>query len=163
MSKVVPIDSIDDYLRREKPYTTVAGYVAKYEDVANVTGDYKETLETLRLDYTYDEDGIVIRTYPDDGDSYAVIRFKYRDVSDDLIQIPYGTEFYGSTTDAYPCIHNGFLGGRNETIVPEWQVKDYDRANIQEGAELYRVVDGKEEKIAIFNNGRFEPIDFNNN
>jgi predicted ribonuclease toxin of YeeF-YezG toxin-antitoxin module len=163
MSKVVPIDSIDDYLRREKPYTTVAGYVAKYEDVANVTGDYKETLETLRLDYTYEKDGVVIRTYPDNGDSYAVIRFKYSDVSDDLIKIPYGTEFYGSTTDAYPCTHNGFLGGRNETIVPEWQVKDYDRANIQESAEMYRVVDGKEEKIAIFKNGRFEPIDFNNN
>jgi hypothetical protein len=163
MSKVIPIDSIDGYLKRENPYTTVAGYVAKYEDVANVTGDYKETLETLRLDYTYEKDGVVIRTYPDDGDSYAVIRFKYSDVSDDLIQIPYGTEFYGSTTDTYPCTHNGFLGGRNETIVPEWQVKDYARANIQEGAEMYRVVDGKEERIAIFRNGRFEPIDFNVN
>ncbi|MEH7085950.1 hypothetical protein V7139_24880 [Neobacillus drentensis] len=160
MSKVIPIDSIDGYLKAENPYTTVAGYVAKYEDVVNVTSDYKETLETLRLDYTYEKDGVVIRTYPDDGDSYAVIRFKYSDVSDDLIQIPYGTEFYGSTTDSYPCTHNGFLGGRNDTIVPEWQVKDYTRANIQEGAEMYRVVDGKEEKIAIFRNGRFEPINF---
>ncbi|PGY08845.1 hypothetical protein COE25_19290 [Bacillus sp. AFS031507] len=163
MSKVIPIDSIDGYLGRENPYTTVAGYVAKYEDVAKVTGDYKETLETLRLDYTYEKEGVVIRTYPDDGDSYAVIRFKYSDVSENLIDIPYGTEFYGSTTDAYPCTHNGFLGGRNETIVPEWQVKDYARANIQEGAEMFRVVDGKEEKIAIFKNGRFEPINFSVN
>lgn len=163
MSKVIPVDFIDGYLRKEDPYTTVAGYVAKYEDVANVTSDYKETLETLRLDYTYEKEGVVIRTYPDDGDSYAVIRFKYSDVSDKLIDIPYGTEFYGSTTDAYPCTHNGFLGGRNETIVPEWQVKDYARANIQEGAEMFRVVDGKEEKIAIFKNGRFEPINFSVN
>jgi hypothetical protein len=28
---------------------------------------------------------------------------------------------------------------------------------------MYRVVDGKEEKIANFRNGRFEPIDFNVN
>ncbi len=158
MSKVIPVDSVDGYLKKDNPYTTVAGYVAKYEDVANATSNYKETLETLRLDYTYEKDGVVIRTYPDDGDSYAVIRFKYSDVSDNLIDIPYGTEFYGPNKDAYPCTHNGFLGGRNGTIVPEWQVKDYARANIQEGAEMYRVVDGKEEKMAIFKNGRFEPV-----
>ncbi len=159
MSKVVPIDSINGYLREVNPYTTIGGYVAKYEDVANATGSYEETIETLRLDYTSKtKEGEFYRPYPDDGDSYAVIRFKYQEVSDDLIDIPYGTEFNWTNTDSYPCTRNGFLGGRNETIVPEWYVGNYDKAAIQEGAKMYKVIDSKEELIAVFDGERFMRI-----
>ncbi|MBD7911790.1 hypothetical protein [Clostridium cibarium] len=50
------------------------------------------------------------------------------------------------------------MGGRNGTIVPEWKVTDYNKAIIQEGAEMYEVINGKEELVAIFKSGRFRGI-----
>lgn len=75
-----------------------------------------------------------------------------------MIDIPYGTEFNGLNSDPDPCTHNGFLGGRNDTIVPEWYVGDYTKANVQKGAQIFKVVNGVKELLGVFEGGRFIPI-----
>jgi hypothetical protein len=51
---------------------------------------------------------------------------------------------------------NGFTGARNEKIIPEWEF--IGRFEPQNGAELYKVVNGKEQLIATFDKGKFRPI-----
>lgn len=155
MNNVLRIEDTNNYLREDEPFTTVSGYVAKYDDVEKIGTDYSDIREALRLDYKDTNGGY---PYPEDGNSYAVIRFKYDNVTDDLIDIPYGEGFYGTNTDPAPCTQNGFLGGRNDTIVPEWKVTDYTKATIQEGAKMYKVTNGKEELLAIFKDGRFRKV-----
>lgn len=145
LQKTLPIKEVEKYLSGE--YTEIGGYVAKVEDVADVRM-YDDVVETSRLDYTT-RDGS--RPYPEGENSYAMIRFKTSHV--DEIDIPYGERFGGSNNDGPPCTQNGFTGARNGRILPEWKFNSYYKP--QNGAELYEVINGEENLVAIYSNGRF--------
>ncbi len=102
LQKMIPAKDIEKYV--DGSYTAVGGYVAKAEDVHDITS-YKDFVESLRLDYT---DGSGKRQFPEEGSVYGVIKFKSQAVSH--VDIPYGTVFGGKTTDGPPCTLNGFQG-----------------------------------------------------
>ena len=145
LQKTLPIQDVDKYLSGQ--YTEIGGYVAKVEDVADVRM-YEDVVETSRLDYTT-RDGS--RPYPEGGNSYAMIRFKTSKVEE--IDLPYAERFGGTNTDGPPCTLNGFTGARNGRIVPEWTFNGYYKP--QNGAELYKVINGEEILIGNYKNGRF--------
>ncbi|WP_369899946.1 hypothetical protein [Bacillus manliponensis] len=140
LQKTIPFADIEKYLAGI--YKEIGGYVAKAEDVGHIS-KYDDVVESSRLDYTY-EDGT--RPFPDDGDTYGMIRFK-SDYADE-INIPYGEKFNGKNTDGPPCTLNGFTGSRNGEIIPEWKFSGYYFP--QDGAELYKVVNDNEKLIAVF-------------
>ncbi|MEH7475519.1 hypothetical protein V7158_27850, partial [Priestia megaterium] len=140
LQKTIPAKDIEKYV--DGSYTAVGGYVAKAEDVHDITS-YKDFVESLRLDYT---DGSGKRPFPEEGSTYGVIKFKSQAISH--VDIPYGTVFGGKTTDGPPCTLNGFTGSRNGETVPEFKFDNYyPPAN---GAELYQVVNGEEVLLATY-------------
>lgn len=151
MQKVIPIGDLKNYLNGD--YKTIGGYVAEAGDTLNVTKTYSETVESLRLDYL---DGSGNRVYPDGGTEYCVVRFKANKGVWDNVTIPYGEKLGGVNTDGEPCTLNGFLGGRNGTIIPEWKMQGYIEPD--KGAEIFKVVNGVEELVAIFNGSSFTPM-----
>jgi hypothetical protein len=98
----------------------------------------------LRLDYL-DWNGN--RPFPDDGDTYGVIRFKT--ANSDEIRIPFGNKFdvENPIKDGPPCTQNGFLGGRNDTVVPEYIFNDF-YAPVE--GEIFIVVNGEEKLIGYY-------------
>lgn len=152
IQKVIPEKDIQNYLNGK--YTTVGGYVAKAEDVVRFR-QYQDLLESLRLDYL-DWNGN--RPFPDDGDTYGVIRFKTDEI--DEINVPFGAKFdvENPIKDGPPCTQNGFLGGRNNTVVPEFRFNEYFSPT---EAELYITVNGKEKLIGYYDvsNQRFRPFE----
>src|SRR5690625_4397820 len=140
LQKTIPVNDVDKYLSGD--YTEIGGYVAKVEDLSNVRM-YDDIVESLRLDYV-SWDGS--RPYPKDGESYAMIRFKTNKV--DEIEIPYGERLGGTNTDGPPCTLNGFTGARNGQIVTGRAFGNI--RNPQHGVELYKIVQGEEKLIGIF-------------
>ena len=55
----------------------------------------------------------------------------------------YAERFGGTNTDGPPCTLNGFASARNGRVVPEWTFNGYYKP--QNGAELYKVINGEEE------------------
>ncbi len=152
IQKVIPEKDIQNYLGGE--YTEIGGYVAKAEDVIQFR-DYQDLLESLRLDYL-DRNGS--RPFPDNGDTYGVIRFKTANSNE--IDIPFGEKFNVDNPiyDGPPCTQNGFLGGRNDTVVPEFRFNGYFSPT---EAELYITVNGKEKLIGYYDilSKRFIPLE----
>ena len=89
--------------------------------------------------------------YPKNGDTYGYIKFTTDDI--DKVKIPYGKIFGGSNTDGPPCTLNGFTGARNGEIIPEWVFHSSVEPNV--GAELHKVVKGKDTIIGIFDGEHF--------
>ncbi|MED4322130.1 hypothetical protein P9232_11795, partial [Weizmannia sp. CD-2023] len=149
LQKTIPTSDIEKYLSGK--YTQIGGYVAKVEDVANIRM-YDDVVESSRLDYTTSDGS---RPYPEGENSYGMIRFKT--VKADKVSIPYGERFGGTNIDGPPCTQNGFTAARNGKIVPEWKFDKY--YNPQNGAELYKVVNGNEYLLGIYSNGKFIKVD----
>ncbi|WP_434778241.1 hypothetical protein [Neisseria sp. Ec49-e6-T10] len=63
----------------------------------------------------------------------------------------YGKVLGGTARDISPAMQNSFLASRNGEIIPEWVAP---KAFPQDGAELYRVVDGKEKLLATFSKSK---------
>ncbi|AME06567.1 T7SS effector LXG polymorphic toxin [Bacillus siamensis] len=145
LQKTIPIQDVENYLSGK--YTEIGGYVAKAEDVANIRM-YDDVVESSRLDYAF-PDGT--RPYPEGGDSYAMIRFKTSNPEE--IEIPYGKQFGGSNNDGPPCTQNGFTGARNGKIIPEWVFTR--RMKPKAGSELYKVINGQEQLVGIFDGKKF--------
>ncbi|OCB92970.1 putative ribonuclease YokI [Bacillus amyloliquefaciens] len=145
LQKTIPIQDVENYLSGK--YTEIGGYVAKAEDVANIRM-YDDVVESSRLDYAF-PDGT--RPYPEGGDSYAMIRFKTANPEE--IEIPYGKQFGGSNNDGPPCTQNGFTGARNGNIIPEWVFTR--RLKPKAGSELYKVINGQEQLVGIFDGKKF--------
>ena len=74
----------------------------------------------------------------------------------DKISIPYGKDFGGMNTDGPPCTLNGFTAARNGEVVPEWTLDA--RITPNEGAELHKVVNGKDAVVAIFYGEHFVKV-----
>ena len=101
-------------------------------------------VESSRLDYVT---GDGVRSYPEGGDTYGYIKFKTEEI--DKISIPYGK-------DGLPCTLNGFTAARNGEVVPEWTLDA--RITPNEGAELHKVVNGKDTVVAIFDGEHFVKV-----
>ncbi|WP_434777188.1 hypothetical protein [Neisseria sp. Ec49-e6-T10] len=111
--------------------------IARAEDVQYIK-NYDEVVETLQLDYD-------ATPFIESKNSYGLIKFKVQ--KPDTVDIPYSKVLGGAEDIKAPCTGNGFTATRNGDVIPEWKAA-YDLP--QDGAELYRVVDGKEELIARY-------------
>lgn len=136
IQKTIPASDIDKYIG-EDGWSTIGGYVARYDDVSHIKG-YDNVVESSRLDYVT---GDGVRPYPEGGDTYAYIKFKTTDA--EKIKTPYGEIFGGTNTDGPPCTLNGFTGARNGQIIPEWSLSG-EYVKPKKGAELHKVVNGKD-------------------
>ncbi|MBL5769363.1 hypothetical protein [Heyndrickxia sporothermodurans] len=140
LQKTIPASDIEKYLSGE--YVEIGGYIAKFDDVGHIK-NCDDVVESFRLDYTSWNGN---RLFSVDGNVYGKIKFTTNNV--DNIEIPYGERFGGTNTDGPPCTQNGFTGSRNGEFVPEWHFNN--RYFPDNGAELYRVTDGTEKLVAIF-------------
>ena len=66
IQKTIPASDIDKYIG-EDGWSTIGGYVARYDDVSHIKG-YDNVVESSRLDYVT---GDGVRPYPEGGDTYA--------------------------------------------------------------------------------------------
>ena len=149
IQKTIPASDIDKYIG-EDGWAAIGGYVARYDDVSHIKG-YDNVVESSRLDYVT---GDGVRPYPEGGDTYGYIKFKTEEI--DKISIPYGKDFGGMNTDGPPCTLNGFTAARNGEVVPEWTLDA--RITPNEGAELHKVVNGKDTVVAIFDGEHFVKV-----
>lgn len=150
IQKTIPASDIDKYIG-EDGWSTIGGYVARYDDVSHIKG-YDNVVESSRLDYVT---GDGVRPYPEGGDTYAYIKFKTTDA--EKIKTPYGKIFGGTNTDGPPCTLNGFTGARNGQIIPEWSLSG-EYVKPKKGAELHKVVNGKDTVVAIFDGKHFVEV-----
>lgn len=150
IQKTIPASDIDKYIG-EDGWSTIGGYVARYDDVSHIKG-YDNVVESSRLDYVT---GDGVRPYPEGGDTYAYIKFKTTDA--EKIKTPHGEIFGGTNTDGPPCTLNGFTGARNGQIIPEWSLSG-EYVKPKKGAELYKVVNGKDTVVAIFDGKHFVEV-----
>lgn len=150
IQKTIPASDIDKYIG-EDGWSTIGGYVARYDDVSHIKG-YDNVVESSRLDYVT---GDGVRPYPEGGDTYAYIKFKTTDA--EKIKTPYGEIFGGTNTDGHPCTLNGFTGARNGQIIPEWSLSG-EYVKPKKGAELHKVVNGKDTVVAIFDGKHFVEV-----
>ncbi len=102
----------------------------------------------------------VVKPYPEDGNSYGYIEFKVKNpelLSPENLEIPYGHNmkkpYSGWESNEWPLTGNGFTASRNGDVIPEWTSKKF--IELEVGAKLHRVVDGKDEVIGIFNGKEF--------
>ena len=151
MQKVISKDAINDYLRKNKPYTTIGGHVTIAADAKHLR-TYDDLYYGLRLDYLNDKGKLM--NFVEDG-SCGVIRFKAQSANEFVIP---GEELLGS--NGYPYTAHGFTSGNNGRLgVPEWHVGEGKYATIKDGAELWEVYsDGREVLRAVFNNNKFQTI-----
>ena len=150
IQKTIPASDIDKYIG-EDGWSTIGGYVARYDDISHIKG-YDNVVESSRLDYVT---GDGVRPYPEGGDTYAYIKFKTTDA--EKIKTPYGEIFGGTNTDGPPCTLNGFTGARNGQIIPEWSLSG-EYVKPKKGAELHKVVNGKDTVVAIFDGKHFVEV-----
>ena len=149
--KIIPLEDIGKYLG-DGGRSTIRGYVARYNDVCHLRG-YDEVVEAMRLDYKIDG----VRPYPEGGDSYGYIKFRTRNVEN--IEIPFGKAMGGTNTDGYPCGLNGFTASRNGEVVPEFFCIRGKEVKPMRGAELHRVVNGRDTVVGIFDGSHFKIVD----
>ena len=150
IQKTIPASDIDKYIG-EDGWAAIGGYVARYDDVSHIKG-YDNVVESSRLDYVT---GDGVRPYPEGGDTYAYIKFKTADA--EKIKTPHGEIFGGTNTDGPPCTLNGFTGARNGQIIPEWSLSG-EYVKPKKGAELHKVVNGKDTVVAIFDGKHFVEV-----
>ena len=149
IQKTIPASDIDKYIG-EDGWSTIGGYVARYDDISHIKG-YNNVVESSRLDYVT---GDGVRPYPEGGDTYGYIKFKTKRTN--KIEIPYGKVFGGTNVDGPPCTLNGFTGARNGAIVPEWELSVRVKPN--KGAELHKVINEKDTVVAIFDGKHFKEV-----
>ena len=148
--KVLSAEEIPKYLG-EDGYSTIQGFIAKYEDVSHIK-TYDDVVESFRLDYVVGGK----RPFPEGGDTYGYIKFKADKL--EKIDIPFGKKMGGSNIDPPPCTLNGFTGARNGEIIAEWYIDASNPIKPINGAELHHVVNGVDSIIATYKNGSFEEL-----
>lgn len=160
MQKVIPWGDIEKFFDVNKP-KTLSGYIAKASDGVPYAS-YDEIMKSFRLDYYWEENGQLIEPFlkpQREGKGYGLIRFKASNTDD--IAVPYGETMGGIAKDGDPCTLNGFAGGENGSIIPEYKVPWTNPMDIKKGAEFFYVnPDGTEVLIGIYNTrkGVFEKI-----
>lgn len=151
LQKVISIGDIENYLRDIDPYTTIGGCIAKAEDVMHLNAS-SDVFDGLRLDYP----GTKFAKNID----YAVIRFKSDEAG--KLEIPYSNKLSDNpnakSSIGYPQTGNGFTSARDGSLIPEYEASSYMKP--QDGAELYKVVNGVEELVGVYDGtlGRFMKV-----
>ncbi|WP_239130672.1 SseB family protein [Actinoplanes nipponensis] len=142
MQKAVPAEQIDYYL--ERGYDRVAGFVHRAGEVEHLR-EPGELFAALGLLY----DGSPYRA---DAKEAFVLRWPAHRPS--LYRIPYGGQseqalraMDGWVIERPPFRGNGFAPGEGKDVIAEFKV---DSVRLPHGAELWRIVDGAEQLIAVF-------------
>jgi predicted ribonuclease toxin of YeeF-YezG toxin-antitoxin module len=145
-------------------YYSIKGFVSKAEDSSHIH-DYSHVRESLRLDYSYynENNDKVVVPYSEGKNRYGYIEFKPDDIemlSTHHLEIPYGNNIKEPYSrwkyNEWPWTGNGFTASRNGEVIPEWYLNDF--TELQVGAKLHRVVNGKDKVIAIFDGEIFKVI-----
>ncbi len=140
MKKIITDKDVQKYYINgvEGENNTVGGCISRAKDSKCLSHNYKDVVETYRLDYLKNGK----RPFPDEGNCHWEMEFNIANESDmSQIEVPYGEKFGGDEIDPEPFKGNGYTGGRNETTIPEWKIKD--RIQIKENSILSKYVDGK--------------------
>jgi len=110
---MIPESDIEKYM--DGTYTQVGVYVTRAEDVAQLK-TYNDLYDSLRLDY------LESAYKPMSDDSIAVIRYTTSEPT--KIEIPFSSEFGGSTIGEPPFTGKGFTKETNGQIIPEFKCTD---------------------------------------
>lgn len=149
LRKTIPWVDIENYLLEKKPYTTITGFVAKADDV-KVFRTYSEMRDGLRLDYSYEKNGMQVVPFPEGGEIYGYIEFKVSE--SDFIDIPYGDMYGGDYSFNQPYTGNGFTMSNNDYDIPEYYINKtiYPEGIKPTEAQIHFVVGGEEVVVADY-------------
>ena len=119
----------------------------------------KDLVQYIEQKWTYTSDVAENINTVKDALDYALFfisQYEANTEEIDKISIPYGKDFGGMNTDGPPCTLNGFTAARNGEVVPEWTLDA--RITPNEGAELHKVVNGKDTVVALFYGEHFVKV-----
>jgi len=140
-------DARNFYIDKITSNNEISGFVSRAEDSKYLSHNYKDVVETYRLDYTVKGK----RPFPDGGNCHWEMEFNLESSNDiSKFKKPYGSKFGGTKEVEYPCTGNAFTGAENGTTIPEWEWGLEERVKIKDGATLNKYVDGKIAEQYIF-------------
>ncbi|OSI14274.1 hypothetical protein BWD09_11005 [Neisseria dentiae] len=157
VTKVMPYEYLEGYLKADNPYNTIGGFVTRKDDYGHLMGQgLQDTYKHLALDYP---DSAYTKALENGQDRYLVFEGKLTAPSQS--EIPYGKKFGGTRTD--PCTLNGFISCRSDEILPEFFIKETDKVKQypEHGSVIWAVEDGVRRKAAVFDDEKmkFVPAD----
>ncbi|OSI13645.1 hypothetical protein BWD09_13135, partial [Neisseria dentiae] len=158
VTKVMPYEYLEGYLKEENPYNTIGGFVTRKDDYGHLMGQNLEnTYKHLALDYS----GSPYTEALENGqDRYLV--FEGRLTKPKQSEIPYGERFGGIHDDALPCTLNGFIACRSNEIIPEFYVKSQPKSPQypEHGSTIWVVEDGVKHKAAVFDDNEMKFVPY---
>lgn len=163
VTKVMPYEYLEGYLRTDNPYNTIGGFVTRKDDYGHLMGEkLSETYKHLALDYP---NSAYTKALEEGKDRYLVFEGKL--TKPNQTEIPYGRKFDGNHETPPPCTLNGFIACRSDEILPEFEVKTAHNAPQfpEHGSILWVIENGVKRKAAIFDDEkmRFMPNDISKN
>ena len=163
VTKVMPYEYLEGYLRADNPYNTIGGFVTRKDDYGHLVGEkLSETYKHLALDYP---NSAYTKALEEGKDRYLVFEGKL--TKPNQTEIPYGRKFGGNHETPPPCTLNGFIACRSDEILPEFEVKTAHNAPQfpEHGSILWVIENGVKRKAAIFDDEkmRFMPNDISKN
>lgn len=163
VTKVMPYEYLEGYLRTDNPYNTIGGFVTRKDDYGHLVGEkLSETYKHLALDYP---NSAYTKALEEGKDRYLVFEGKL--TKPNQTEIPYGRKFGGNHETPPPCTLNGFIACRSDEILPEFEVKTAHNAPQfpEHGSILWVIENGVKRKAAIFDDEkmRFMPNDISKN
>ncbi|OSI13725.1 hypothetical protein BWD09_12805, partial [Neisseria dentiae] len=164
VTKVMPYEYLEGYLKADNPYNTIGGFVARQADTGHLAGqDLKQTIDNFALDYKkWDgSDSDFVQALSKGENRY--ILFEGRLNEPHTAEIPRGERFGGRHTDALPCTLNGFIACRSDEIIPEFKFERENAQTPENGSVIWVIENGEKRKAAVFdrNEMKFVPYDGN--
>lgn len=145
VTKVMPYEYLEGYLRTDNPYNTIGGFVTRKDDYGHLMGEkLSETYKHLALDYP---NSAYTKALEEGKDRYLVFEGKL--TKPEQTEIPYGNKFGGNHETPPPCTLNGFIACRSDEILPEFEVNAKNQYP-EHGSVIWIVVKGKRQKGAVF-------------
>lgn len=140
MQKIIKFDDLKYYIGADNP--TIGGCVAKASDVKHLD-TYSEIRDGLRLDYKVKDK----YPFPENGNEVYAIRFKTDDIKN--VEIPDVDYIKNKGWEVeYPQTGTGFTAAKDGSLIPEYNAANYMKP--QDGSEIYKIIDGKEELYAVY-------------
>ena len=163
VTKVMPYEYLEGYLKADNPYNTIGGFVTRKDDYGHLMDEkLSETYKHLALDYP---NSAYAKALEEGKDRYLVFEGKL--TKPKQTEIPYGKKFGGNHETPPPCTLNGFIACRSDEILPEFEVKTAHNAPQfpEHGSILWVIENGVKRKAAIFDDEkmRFMPNDTSKN
>ena len=118
VTKVMPYEYLEGYLRTDNPYNTIGGFVTRKDDYGHLVGEkLSETYKHLALDYP---NSAYTKALEEGKDRYLVFEGKL--TKPNQTEIPYGRKFGGNHETPPPCTLNRFIACRSDEILPKFEV-----------------------------------------